>query len=125
MRRFSASVLATLIVAVTFSLVASTSSAAYLRTLGPKDCCRSTCHRGQATTDTDANRCCSTHLGVLPSALGPTSNDFQHVVTTLGAVVPTPFAVVAPAVVALAPPTVMLRGSPPGSLVAAAVQLLI
>ena len=125
MRRFSAFALAAIIVTVTTSLVGSTTAAAYLAAIGPKDCCRTHCHRGETTSDADANRCCTVHLGVLPSALGPTSNDLHHVVATLVTMTPPPFAVVLPAVVTVPAPLVMLRGSPPGTLVAAATQLLL
>lgn len=125
MRRCSAPALAAVILTLTLTLVWSSTAAAYLATLGPKSCCSSTCHRGKPTSDADANRCCRTHLGVLPSALGPTAPDVQHVVATLVTVVPVPFTVVVPRLVDLLAPTVMLRGSPPGTLVAAATQLLI
>jgi hypothetical protein len=124
-RRFSAFGLAAIIATLTIALVSSTSAAAYLAAVGPKECCRTNCHRGQTTSDADANRCCTTHLGVLPSALGPTSNDVHQVVATIVAMTPPPFAVVLPDAVAVPASAVRLRGSPPGTLVAASTQLLI
>jgi hypothetical protein len=123
-RRFSASTLAALVVTLTIAVAGSTSAAAYLTALGPKACCRTHCHRGQTTTDGDASRCCTTHLGVLPSALGPTSSDLQHMVAALVTMTAAPF-VVGPVEVAGPVPLVLLRGSPPGSLVAASTQLLL
>jgi hypothetical protein len=122
-RRFSAFACAAIIVTVTTTLVGSTSAAAYLAAIGPKECCRTNCHRAATPTDADASRCCTVHLGVLPSALGPTSDDLQHVVATLVTMTPPPFAIVVPAAVDVPAPVVMLRGSPPGTLVAAATQL--
>jgi hypothetical protein len=107
------------------ALIGSTSQALYFTSIGPKECCRSHCHRGQATSDADADRCCAVHLGVLPAALAATTPDLHHVFAAVGTV--------APAVVHAAPidlsvgpaPNVLRRGSPPGTLVAAHTALLI
>lgn len=124
-QRFHSSALTAIVATIVFTLVGATSAAAYLTTLGPVECCRSTCHRGQATSPADADRCCTSHLGVLPSALGPTAPDLAHVVATLVTLVPVAIAVVPSTEVARPAPVVMLRGSPPGSLVAAHTALLI
>lgn len=125
MQRLHSSALTAIVATIVFTLVGATSAAAYLTTLGPAECCRSTCHRGQPTSNTDADRCCMSHLGVLPSALGPTAPDQAHVVATLVTTVPVPIAVVPPTEVLRPAPLVMLRGSPPGTLVAAHTALLI
>ncbi len=117
--------LAAVVATLVLTLVGATSAAAYLTALGPKDCCRSTCHRGQSTSDTDAERCCTSHLGVLPSALGPTAPDVVHVVAQLVTTTPITFEIVPTAEVGRPAPPVMLRGSPPGTLVSAHTALLI
>ena len=114
-----------MILAIALSFVGSTSHALYLGSMGPKECCKSHCHRGKATTGADAERCCATHLGVLPSGLAGKVPDLPHAFVAVGTAAPALLAT-APAPVRLAPaPTVLGRGSPPGSLVAAHTALLI
>jgi hypothetical protein len=113
-----------MIFTIALSLVGSTSHALYLASMGPKACCTSHCHRGKATNDGDAARCCATHLGVLPAALAKAVPDVQHAFATVGTAAPSP-SFTAPATGSVAPaPTVSRRGSPPGSLVAAHTALL-
>ncbi len=123
-RRPRPSTLAAMILAIALSLVGSTSQALYLGSLGPKACCKSHCHRGAATTGADAERCCTTHLGVLPSALAAKAPDLQHAFAAVGIDAPAPSPLVV-TVAPLAPASAVLeRGSPPGSLVAAHTALL-
>jgi hypothetical protein len=122
-RRFRLSTLMALILAIGLSLVGSTTYARYLSTIGPAECCRSHCHRG--VPDTDADRCCTVHLSVLPAALGPTAPDVQHALGAFVAWMPAP----APSLLADPATTpariVTLRGSPPSTLVAVHAALLI
>lgn len=112
-----------MIFAIALSFVGSTSHALYLGSMGPKACCKSHCHHGKATTGSDAERCCATHLGVLPSGLGAKAPDIDHVFAAVGTAMLAPV----PTTLASAPlapaPAVLGRGSPPGSLVAAHTSL--
>jgi hypothetical protein len=119
------STLAGLVLLIATSLVGSTSYALYLTSIGPAECCRSHCHRGKATGAGDAARCCTTHLSVVPSGLGPKAPDVQHVlVTTMDAAPPLVLDLDAGA--SMAPsPGITGRASPPGSLVAAHTSLLV
>jgi hypothetical protein len=117
------STLAALVFALALSLVGSTSSALYLSSMGPKQCCKSHCPR-KARADADAARCCAAHLGVLPSALAKAAPDLDHAFAAVGSAAPA-VVIWAPVVVAFVPaPSVLGRGSPPGSLVAAHTALL-
>jgi hypothetical protein len=118
-------VLAALVLTVGISLVGSTSYARYLSAIGPAECCKSHCHRGAVSSDADADRCCSVHLGVVPAGLGPTTPAGHLVVALHATAVPT--TLTAPIVVGPTVPAipVMLRGSPPTTLVAVATSLLI
>lgn len=118
------STLAALVFAVALSLVGSTSSALYLSSMGPKQCCKSHCPRSKARADADADRCCASHLGVLPSALAKAAPDLDHAFAAVGTAAPA-VVITAPALVSYVPsPSVLGRGSPPGSLVAAHTALL-
>ena len=123
-RRPRPSTLTALIFTLALSLVGSTSSALYLDSMGPKQCCKSHCPRSKARADADADRCCATHLGVLPSALAKSAPDLDHAFAAVGISAPAA-AVMAPTLVSRAPaPSVVGRGSPPGSLVAVHTALL-
>ncbi len=122
MRRPRPSTLAAIVLALAVSLIGSTSSALYLSSMGPKECCKSHCPRSKA--DADAARCCTTHLGVLPSALAKAAPDLDHAFAAVGTAAPA-FVMTAPARVAFGPaPSVLGRASPLGSLVAAHTALL-
>ncbi len=126
MRRPRARILAALIFTIGVALVSSTSYARYLETIGPKECCRSHCHRGQDGTTADAERCCTVHLSVLPAALGAGTPDLHHLFTALGTTVAT--ALLAPMAIDAEPVALLratLRGSPPTTLVALHSTLLI
>ena len=126
MRRPRARILAALMLVIGVSLVGSTSYARYLETIGPRECCRSHCHRGKSTAADDAARCCTVHLSVLPAALGAGAPDLHHVFTALGAAAP--LALLAPTPVDAEPVALLratLRGSPPTTLVALHSTLLI
>jgi hypothetical protein len=114
-----------LVLLIGLSLVGSTSYALYLTTIGPAECCRSHCHHGHPTSKADADRCCATHLSVVPSALGPAAPDVSHALVASATTMPVVFSA-PPIVHTMAPsPGVRLRGSPTGSLVAAHTALLI
>ena len=123
MRRLRFSTLTALILAIGLSLVGSTTYARYLSTIGPAECCRSHCHRG--APETDADRCCTVHLSVLPAALGPTTSDVQHVLVASVAVLPPTVDTIVTDRVATPARVVTLRGSPPTTLVAVHAALLI
>jgi hypothetical protein len=119
------STLAALVFALALALVGSTSSALYLSSMGPKQCCKSHCPLSKARADADADRCCATHLGVLPSALAKAAPDLDHAFAAVGTAAPALVVRAVPAGVAFVPaPSVLGRGSPPGSLVAAHTALL-
>ena len=88
MRRPRPAFLTAVILAIGLSLCGSTTYARYLSTIGPAECCRSHCHRGAPATDAD--RCCTVHLSVLPAALGPTAPDVQHALGAFVAWIPAP-----------------------------------
>lgn len=113
-----------LVFGLALSLVASTSYARYLRSIGPAACCQSHCPRGHGGTGADADRCCSTHLGVVPDGLAAGAPDAHHAVSAVYVAVPV---VVVPWTTATLIPSVEVvgRGSPPGSLLASHTALLI
>ena len=122
-RRLRLSTLAALILAIGLSLVGSTTYARYLSTIGPAECCRSHCHRG--APETDADRCCTVHLSVLPAALGPTAPDVQHALGAFVAWIPAPVPSLLSAPATAPARVVTLRGSPPSTLVAVHAALLV
>lgn len=125
MKRRGTSSLSALVLLIGISLLGSSSYARYLTTLGPAECCRSHCHHGQATSDADADRCCSTHLSVLPSALGPAGTDLHHALVALVTLVPLASTMPGDRAHGVPSPSVRLRGSPPGSLLAAHTSQLV
>ena len=123
MQRPRRSTLAAVILAIGLSLCGSTTYARYLSTIGPAECCRSHCHRGAPATDAD--RCCTVHLSVLPAALGPTAPDVQHALGAFVAWIPAPAPSLRAAPATAPARVVTLRGSPPSTLVAVHAALLI
>lgn len=117
--------LAALVLTIGISLVGSTSYARYLGTIGPKECCKSHCHHGANPTAADADRCCSVHLGVVPSGLGPTTPAGHLLVTMHATAVPTTLLVPIAATTSVPALPVRLRGSPPTTLLAVSTALLI
>lgn len=117
--------LAGLVLLMAVSLVGATSHALYLASIGPAECCRSHCHRGTTTSDADAARCCTTHLSVVPSGLGPTSPGVQHAL--VATIDPTPSGMLGLDVgrVSAPAPAITGRASPPGSLLASHTSLLV
>lgn len=55
------------------SLVGTTSAAAYRTAMGPEQCCKSHCRHSHASSGDEAERCCRTHLTVLPAAFSKAS----------------------------------------------------
>ena len=60
-------VLLLLVGTLTFSLVSTTSYALYRTAMGPEQCCKSHCHHRMPKDA--AQRCCRTHLTVIPAAM--------------------------------------------------------
>jgi hypothetical protein len=117
--------LAGLVLLIAVSLVGSTSYALYLTSIGPAECCRSHCHRGKATADADAARCCTTHLSVVPSGLGPTAPDVHHVLVAAIDTTPSTLAGLDTGTSFTLPRAITGRASPPGSLLASHTSLLV
>jgi hypothetical protein len=117
--------LAGLVLLISVSLVGSTSYALYLTSIGPAECCKSHCHRGKATADADAARCCTTHLSVVPSGLGPTAPAMAHALVATIDTTPSALAGLAAGTWLAPAPSITGRASPPGSLVASHTSLLV
>ncbi len=116
---------ASLIAALMLTLVTSTSFGLYLASIGPAECCRSHCRCGSDAAGDDADRCCATHLGVVPAGLGATATDVQHTLTVSLATIPAvvlPWPAMAPA---FPGPATSGRASPLLSLLASHTALLI
>ena len=74
MKRPRLRLLVALIGALTVALVGSTSAAAYRTAMGPAQCCRTHCRHSHQASGRDAERCCRTHLTVLPATLTKVSS---------------------------------------------------
>jgi hypothetical protein len=114
MRRLARPVLVTLVTVMAVSLLSTTAFARYRATLGPAKCCKSHCKK-QQPSETEAKRCCSQHLSVLPQGTSKDASADAALSPALAAVAPF---VALPAGVAAAPTQTEDRAPPGRSLVA-------
>ena len=123
MKRPRLRLLVALVGALTVSLVGTSSYAAYRTAMGPEQCCKSLCHHSHRSNGGEAERCCRTHLTVLPAAFSKASpQDAVAPAHVVGS------ALIAPAVPLVAfghaPAAVAGRAPPPQSLFAQHTALL-
>jgi hypothetical protein len=93
------------------SLVASTSWALYLTSMGPEQCCKSHC--GHPMPRQAAERCCRTHLTAAPAVVAKVAAPDHVALPPPAVVMPAPVAATSVAVVTIGSD---LRAPPGGSL---------
>jgi hypothetical protein len=103
-----------LVSVLSFTLVSTTAMARYRSTIGPAKCCKSHCKKNQPN-ETEAKRCCSQHLSVLPQGTSKDVSADAALIPALGIVAPS---IAVPAVLAALPAQADGRAPPGRTLVA-------
>jgi hypothetical protein len=98
-----------LTIAVAVSFACGTACAMQRRAMGPMACCKTNCQHEGMPKQTDAERCCQSHLTALPTAAGSGLKSLAAAAVPVGAFLP---AMLPPPSVVLADPLRVARTGP-------------